>query len=71
MRWPGGARLRKLRRLTGLDMTEVARFVGVPYDTWANWERGNYAPTEENRKRILRALSNFLGRRVRWEEVEP
>jgi len=70
MSWDGGQRLRRLRERTGLTMVEIAAYAGISTDTWANWERGNYRPTEHNQRKLCRALSNFLGRRVAWEEVD-
>jgi len=70
MSWECGQRLRRLRKLTGLSMADVAAFAGVAYDTWMCWERCKYRPTEPNQRKICRALSNFLGRRVTWEEVD-
>lgn len=51
-----GARLRELRKALGLSQEAVAHKLGMPQNSWSNWERGETSPGMELIDRIAKAL---------------
>lgn len=51
-----GGRLRKLRKRTGMNQTELAEALGVAQTTVSAWERSDDAPRES----VLRQLGRYF-----------
>ena len=51
-----GDLLRKSRRLMGYNQTDFAEMFGVSQHTISFWENGDYTPTLENARYILKRL---------------
>lgn len=51
-----GEVLRKSRRLMGYNQTEFGEMFGVNQHTISFWENGNYTPTIDNARYILKRL---------------
>ena len=53
MRKVTGDTIRAARRRRGLTQIEAANEVGVHWNTWARWERGERTPTGLYRKALV------------------
>lgn len=51
-----GARLRELRRAAGLSQEALASRLGMPQNSFSNWERGIASPGIEMTDEIARAI---------------
>lgn len=49
-------RIKEMREATGLKVKDVAQKVGVPYETYRKWEKGDSNPDWENLCLIADAL---------------
>jgi len=64
----GGARVRLMRRASGLTQAELAQRVGVSRQTIISVERGDYAPSVYLALRIARELKSSVEQLFAAEE---
>lgn len=56
MKYKTGEQLKKYRRIKDLRQADVAKAIGVPPSTYANWEQGTSRPSADQLVEICRVL---------------
>ena len=67
-------RLREMREITDYSIKDVAQKVGVPYETYRKWEKGDSNPNWEQLRRVADvfhcSLDDLTGRRETLTQEE-
>ena len=59
-------KLREIRTLEGLKLTELSRLSGVSEKTIRDIEKGKYSSTQVTKQKILKGLNNNPSKRKLW-----
>jgi transcriptional regulator with XRE-family HTH domain len=63
-------RLREIRTLEGLKLTELSRLCGVSERTIRDIEKGKYFSTQVTKQKILKGLNNYPLKSRQWSYEE-